>query len=203
MIIEPINEYIFLSRRENSETYTYIFNLPEVVLLFDLPNYCAEIYEYITSLKKPVKALLSSGVAGIRDGVMWQQAGVEVYIHEADKNNTLLEMSPNIVFRYMPSFDYNIQIISTPGYTMGSVCLLDMTTKSLCTGNTIVTDNKGNIENFITESMSETDILLRNESYKNLLQYDFDSILPAQGKRIAHNARVTIQNYLKKTSHLS
>ena len=52
---------------------TYLIDLDDKVVLFDLPTYSKEIDSYFHSLNKPLLAILSHGPCGIKDGRIWQK----------------------------------------------------------------------------------------------------------------------------------
>ena len=88
-------------------------------------------------------------------------------------------MKPDILFTSDPEFDKNIEVIHTPGHSAGSICVLDKSTKSLFTGDTIYGDKNGNIRDVTKERQSYYENLEdRIRSCKSLLNYDFEHIYP-------------------------
>ncbi|WP_335964518.1 hypothetical protein [Galbibacter sp. PAP.153] len=106
--IYEINNQHFYSEK----VHTYLIELDDKVLLFDIPTYSDEIKEFITSFKKPAFVILSHGSCGISDGTKWQkEIGLKVYAHEADANHPWLRMKPDVFFTEMPKLGENIEVI--------------------------------------------------------------------------------------------
>lgn len=177
---------------------TYLIDLPDKVVLFDLPTYSEEIGVYFRSLNKPLIAILSHGSCGIKDGEIWQKKfNLHVYLHELDINNEWLELKPNYTFTTAPKIDDSLEIIHTPGHSPGSVCLLHKDSKSLFTGDTVAGDQNGGVRNFLKDPDASGDLRLRFDSCKKLIEYDFDKILPFHFEVILKNAKVVIKRFIE------
>jgi len=110
--IYEINEQYFYS----SKVHTYLIELDDQILLFDIPTYSDEVKEFIQSFNKPVIALLSHGSCGIEDGIKWQQEiGLTVYAHQADERHPWIRMRPDVLFAELPHFDDDVEVIHVPG----------------------------------------------------------------------------------------
>lgn len=190
-----LNEQYFYS----SKVYTYVFELPESVLLFDLPTYSKDLEQWLLSFKKPINAVLSHGSCGIPDGSIWQEkTGVKVYLHKADAQHPWLMMQVDELFSDLPRFDNKLQIIHTPGHSGGSVCLLDKQNRALFTGDTIYGNEEGVIRDISKEQSEDYENPIdRMNSCKQLLSYNFDNIYPFHYKMIIGHAKTALEDYLK------
>jgi len=194
--IYELNEQYFYS----SKVHTYLLDLKNCILLFDLPTYSEALEKYLLSFDKPINAVLSHGSCGIEDGRIWQQKiGVKVYGHQADENHPWIRMKPDVLFVEMPVFGENVEVLHTPGHSAGSICLLETTTKSLFTGDTIYGDKEGKIRDIRKENYAEYEnIEDRLVSCKSLLNYDFDNIYPFHYEILEKNGKELLQEYLNR-----
>jgi len=192
-IYEINNQYFY-----GEKVHTYLIELDDKVLLFDIPTHSKETEDFITSFEKPVFAILSHGSCGISDGTKWQnEIGLKVYAHKADTNHPWLRMNPNVFFLDMPEFGENIEVIHTPGHSAGSICVLETHTKSLFTGDTFYGDKNGNVKDFNKESSADYENPSnRIESCKNLLNYDFENVYPFHYEIMKGNSKEKLREYL-------
>lgn len=178
---------------------TYLMDLEDKAVLFDLPTYSKEIELYLQSLNKPLTAILSHGPCGIKDGKVWQKKlNLQVYLHKLDINNEWLLLKPDHTFTYSPSIDKSLEIIQTPGHSPGSVCLLHKDSKSLFTGDTFAGNPDGSVRNFLKDPDASGDLQQRLESCKKLRKLDFDKVLPFHYEMILKNAKVALQKFVGK-----
>lgn len=174
-IYEINNQYFY-----GAKVHTYLIELQNKVLLFDIPTYSDSIKEFVRSFDKPVYAILSHGSCGIEDGTRWQdEIDLKVYAHKNDENHPWIRMKPDALFEEIPFFDSSIEVIHVPGHSAGSICVLEETTKSLFTGDTFYGNDQGLIRDFTTETQRAHENLERRiESCKKLLGYDFQNVYP-------------------------
>lgn len=188
------NQYFY-----GEKVATYLINLDNKVVLFDLPTYSEEIESYLRSLNKPLMAILSHGPCGIKDGKIWQKnLKLQVYLHKLDINNQWLELKPDHTFAILPDIDKSIEIIHTPGHTPGSVCLLHKDSRSLFTGDTFAGDKDGSVRNFLEDPDASGNLQLRLKSCKKLMQFEFSKVLPFHYEMIAKNTKVALQKFVEK-----
>lgn len=182
------------------KVHTYVLDLPDKVLLFDLPVYDEALRRSFESRNKPVVALLSHGSCGIEDGTKWQQKiGLKVFAHKLDAKHPWLKMKPDVFFETPPRLAPHLEIIHSPGHSAGSVCLFDSSTKSLLTGDTIHGNKDGSIRDFTTskpESYEDPD--LRLASCRKLLGIGFQSIYPFHYNPILGDARQKLSSFLER-----
>lgn len=115
------NQYFY-----GEKVHTYLLELEDKVLLYDIPIYSSEVEEFIKSFDKPAHAIISHGSCGIADGAKWQEKiGLKVYAHKADENHPWLRMKPDVFFSEMPEFGEHIEVIHTPGHSAGAICVLE------------------------------------------------------------------------------
>ncbi|MEM7104239.1 MAG: MBL fold metallo-hydrolase, partial [Bacteroidota bacterium] len=180
--------------------HTYLIELEDKVLLFDIPTYSEDIENFIMSFKKPAIAIISHGSCGIADGTKWQKKiNLKVYSHMADANHPWLRMKPDFFFTKLPVFGKNIEVIHTPGHSAGSICVLEKSSKSLFTGDTIYGDKNGKIRDFINESPADYENPSdRVESCHKLIAYDFENVYPFHYEVIEGDGKEALKEYLNK-----
>lgn len=177
---------------------TYLIDLEDKAVLFDLPTYSEEIESYLQTLNKPLIAILSHGPCGIKDGKIWQKKlNLQVYLHKLDTNNEWLSLTPDHTFVTPPSIDKSLEIIHTPGHSPGSVCLLHNNSKSLFTGDTFASNPDGSVRNFLKDPDASGDLQLRLKSCKELTKFNFDKVLPFHYEMILSNAKVSLNSFIK------
>ena len=188
------NQYFY-----GEKVHTYLIELNDKVLLFDIPTYSEEVKEFILSFRKPAFAILSHGSCGISDGTKWQEIiGLKVYAHKGDTNHPWLKMKPDVFFTQMPEFGESIEIIHTPGHSSGSICLLEKSSKSLFTGDTFYGDKNGAVRDFSAENPAAYENPAeRIQSCRNLLKYDFVNVYPFHYEFIVENSKEKLSGYLK------
>lgn len=193
-IYEINNQYFY-----SEKVHTYLIELENNVLLFDIPTYSKDIEDFITSFNKPASAIISHGSCGIADGTKWQEKiGLKVYAHKADIDHPWLKMKPDVFFTKMPVFGDNIEVIHTPGHSAGAICVLEKTSKSLFTGDTFYGDKNGEIKDFTQENPADYENPSdRIKSCKKLLRYDFDNIYPFHYEIIRGKGKELLTEYLK------
>ncbi len=197
--IERINSRAirFLNQRfYSSKVGTYAIELPESILLVDLPTHTPELEEMLRAYDRPVRCILSHGSCGIPDGTIWQnRLDMEVWMHEADRSSEWLKMKPDVLFTKPPYFADDIEFLHTPGHNPGSVCVLDHATKTLFTGDTLA--GRGGRILDIRNDPHDEDGALRLKSVRSLLDQDFDSIHPFHDEPIAAGAKERLREYLE------
>lgn len=193
-IYEINNQYFY-----GEKVHTYLIELPDKVLLFDIPTYSKEIEAFILSFNKPPFAVISHGSCGIDDGTKWQEKiSLKVYAHKKDEHHPWINMQPDVLFTEMPKFDTTIEVIPTPGHSAGSICVLEKNTKSLFTGDTFYGDKNGRVADFTKGHQAEYENLEdRIASCKNLLEYDFENVYPFHNEFIKKSGRQRLQEFLK------
>jgi len=193
--IYEINNQFFYSE----EVHTYLIELDDKVLLFDIPIYSEEIEKFILSFNKPAYAIISHGSCGIKDGTKWQEKiGLKIYAHKNDENHPWIRMKPDVLFTTTPNFADNIEVIHTPGHSAGSICVLEKNSKSLFSGDTFHGNENGEIIDFTQESQSEYENLKdRISSCKKLLTYDFVNVYPFHYEIIREEGKESLRKFLK------
>lgn len=193
--IYEINDQYFYEEK----VHTYLIELNDKVLLFDIPTYSKEVKEFILTFNKPSYAILSHGSCGIEDGIKWQnEIGTKVYAHKNDEKHPWIRMKPDVLFVEMPKFDQSVEVIHVPGHSAGSICVLETKSKSLFTGDTFYGNENGEIIDFTKESQSDYKNLdERIKSCKNLLNYEFENVYPFHNKIILKKGKQQLREFLK------
>ena len=97
-IYEINNQYFY-----GEKVHTYLIELNDKVLLFDIPTYTNELKEFIMSFIKRPYAIISHGSCGIEDRIKWQKnIGLKVYAHKKDEKHPWIRMKPDVLFTEMP-----------------------------------------------------------------------------------------------------
>ena len=181
------------------QVHTYLIDLKENVLLFDIPTYSREVKAFILSFGKPVNAIISHGSCGIEDGTRWQkEIALKVYAHKNDETHPWIRMQPDVWFTEVPNFDESIEVIHTPGHSAGSICVIDNRSNSLFTGDTFYGDEAGNVKDFTLERQAEYENLDdRIQSCKKLLDYEFVNVYPFHYEIILKKGKEKLGEFLK------
>ena len=192
-IYEINNQYFY-----GEKVHTYLIELSDKVLLFDIPTYSEDVKKFILSFNKPPYSIISHGSCGIDDGTKWQkEIGLKVYAHQYDENHPWIRMKPDFLFTEMPKFDNMIEVIHVPGHSAGSICVLEKKSKSLFTGDTFYGNEKGGIRDFTKESQSDYENLEdRIKSCKNLLNYDFENVYPFHYEIILKKGKQQLKEFI-------
>ena len=193
-VYEINNQYFY-----GEKVHTYLIELEDKILLFDIPTYSEEVREFLLSFKKTPYAIISHGSSGIEDGTKWQnEIGLKVYAHKFDENHPWIRMKPDVLFTKMPNFDKTIEVIHVPGHSAGSICVLDYKSKSLFTGDTFYGNGKGAIRDFTKESQADYENLEnRIKSCKNLVKYEFENVYPFHYEIIEKKGKQQLKEFLK------
>lgn len=200
---------IFIKQEENiyeinnqhfygEKVHTYLIELEDKVLLFDIPIYSEGVKEFILSFNKPPYAIISHGSCGISDGTKWQKSiGLKVFAHKNDEKHPWIRMNPDVLFTEMPKFDNTIEVIHVPGHSAGSICLLEKKSKSLFSGDTFYGNKNGEIIDFTKERQSDYENLEdRIKSCKNLLNFDFENVYPFHYEIIRKEGKQKLKEFL-------
>lgn len=174
---------------------TYLIELDNKIILFDLPTFSKELKEEIKLIAKDkeILCILSHGSCGISDGTIWQkELGVKVYLHKNDTNHSWLRMQPNILFDEIPLIDSSVEIIHTPGHSDGSVCLIHHPSKTMFTGDSIYSKDG---KTLVIDDVAE----LKSKSLFKFLDYDFKNIFPFHYLELKNSAKENLRVLLSKT----
>ncbi len=194
-VYEINNQYFY-----GEKVHTYLIELDDKVLLFDIPTYSKEIDDFVSSFEKPAYAILSHGSCGIADGTKWQkEIGLKVHAHKADTHHPWLRMQPDVFFTEMPVFGEQVEVIHTPGHSAGAICVLEKTSKSLFTGDTFYGNTNGEIRDFTQENTADYENPVeRIASCKKLLNYDFENVYPFHYEIIEGNGKEKLMEFLSE-----
>ncbi len=173
----------------------YLIELSNKVVLFDVPTYTKEIFEYLKSFEKPLVAILSHGSTGIADGSIWQEKlGLKIYLHKLDQKNAWLNLKPDVFFEKEFEIEKTLKVITTPGHSLGSVCLFYEKEKIIFTGDTFGGEGNGLVRNFLKDG--DGNLKLRFKSCKELLKLNFEKALPFHYEMILNNAKDKLKDFI-------
>lgn len=202
---EPVTTKLFDTiYKVNNQTFygeavhTYIIELTDKLLWYDIPTWSEELEKFLTAFNKPSYAVLSHGSCGIDDAAKWQKRiKLKVYLHQGDKDHPWLMMKPDSLFSATPYFADNIKVIHTPGHSPGSICVLETTTKTLFTGDTFMPLKTGEIEDFTRQKPEDyEDFTLRIRSCKELAALDFENVLPFHYSILLKEGKKSLQKFI-------
>jgi glyoxylase-like metal-dependent hydrolase (beta-lactamase superfamily II) len=181
------------------EVGVYLVEMPEHVVLIDIPVFTPEAVAFVHSFEKPIEAIGTHGPTIISDTVRWQrEVGVRVALHEKDRNDIWLRGAPDRLFSEKRHRVGRLEVIHTPGHSDGSVCILDPVTGALFTGDTVAATPRGMIRDLDRDSTHDTDSSQRILSAKNLCNETFSSILPFHYSPLIGEAHEALKRYLSK-----
>lgn len=177
-----------------------MLDLPDKLLLFDLPEYNEELKNYFLSFSKPMYAILSHGSCGIADGSRWQKhTGLQVYLDEKDAEHPWLRMQPDQLYNQPPVFAAHLMVINTPGHSAGSTCLYDRQNKILFSGDTVEPMENGEIYDFTQNRPKEyEDFEKQLKSIKQLSELEVDHIMPFHRHILMDGAKQALASFLEK-----
>lgn len=176
------------------EVGVYLIELNNEVVLFEIPSFSQENKDFVLSFSKPVKCYLSHGSTGIEAGEKWQQEiDLEIQLHKNDDGYSWLRIKPDVLFTERCKTE-EYEIIFTPGHTDGSVCLLHYSTRTLFTGDTL--DGSRNEIRDIYSSSHDDDFDQKIKSLRELLNYDFENILPFHYGMVIEGAKEKLEKAL-------
>lgn len=89
----------------------------------------------------------------------------------------------------------DLTTIYTPGHTQGSVCFYNEKEKVLFSGDTLLTDSKGNVK-FAGKSISYDLDLTRKSVESRIKDLDYEVLLPGHGPPITSGASVKVRELL-------
>lgn len=205
MLLTEIDTNIYRFENQtfyNEKVETYLINLSDKAILFDLPTYSSEIESYLRSLNKPLLGILSHAPCGIQDGQVWQRnLNLRIYLHESDLGNEWLSLKPDSTFINPPHIDNAIELIHTPGHTPGSICMLHKDSKCLFSGDTFSGNANGSVRNFLKDPDANGNLQLRLKSCKRLLALNFEKVLPFHYEMILNKAKDSLKNFLEESAN--
>jgi glyoxylase-like metal-dependent hydrolase (beta-lactamase superfamily II) len=179
------------------EVGVYLVEMPERVVLIDIPAFTPDAVTFVHSFEKPIEAIATHGPTIISDTGRWQrEVGVRVALHEKDRNDIWLQGAPDRLFSEKRHRVGRLEVIHAPGHSDGSVCILDPVTGALFTGDTVAATTRGTIRDLGRDSTHDTDSSQRMLSVEQLSNEAFSSILPFHYSPIIGEAHEALQRYL-------
>jgi len=180
------------------EVGVYLIELPDRVVLIDIPAFRPDAVEFVRSFHKPVEAIATHGPTIIQDTTHWQrEVGVQVSLHERDREDIWLSGTPDVLFSEERRRVGRLEVIHTPGHSDGSVCILDPKTGALFSGDTVAATTRGEIRDLMRGSAHDADSKQRLKSASKLVGENFLSILPFHYSPLMGEARKVLLDYFK------
>lgn len=185
------NTYRFNNERFYGERVgRYLIELPEQVVLIEVPRWRAHSAEFVREFRKPIVCIATHGSTVIADAQLWQrELSTTVILHAHDKNHPWIAGNPDRLFTEPRIQVGRLEVIHTPGHSHGSVCILDPETKALFTGDTLAGDARGRLRDPHLPDSHDEDGEARLRSVTSLVALDFESILPFHYHHIIGGAR--------------
>lgn len=197
-MLEKINDF---THRINGQSYynekvgIYLIELENLMVLVDIPKYTDKQRKEIMNFGKPIICILTHGASGIEDGKLWQKhADVKIYCNVLDKHSKWLKLIPDIYYEIIPFISEHLKIINTPGHTEGSICIYDVRTKTLFSGDTIYGNENRNIRFKQNGSVENYAKLIT--SYKYISTFDIRNIYPFHYKPIINFENSKLIGYI-------
>lgn len=177
---------------------SYLIEEKDCVVLVDGPQNLTEEHEdFILHFGKPIHLFMTHGPTAGEGKVLQKKYKAKVYLHKKDKDSEWLTIKPDVLFSKSFKLSKNLTVTHTPGHTPGSSVLLDHQNKSMFTGDHLEGDAKGEIYDFIKHDDGYSGNPTRRlASAKELLQYDFEKILPFHYEMILKNAKQLLRQFI-------
>lgn len=204
-LIQPrvynFTDQLFFSEQVN----IYLIQSTEKIILIDIPTYSFATEKILKKFNKPIIAILTHGPTGIADVELWRKKiDIQILLHADDQSNPWLKISPDILITTQEyHISETIKVIHCKGHTPGSVCILDVYSRCLFTGDTIQGNMDSQIVSFLDKNTSspEEDTTLRFQSCIELLKYSFESIMPFHYFPILSNAHTLLSQFVESNKN--
>lgn len=181
------------------EVGVYLIELPDRVVLIDIPAFHPDAVEFVRSFTKPVEAIATHGPTITQDTAHWQkELGVRVALHTLDREDIWLSGTPDTLFSEPRYRVGRLEVLHTPGHSDGSVCVLDRHTGALFSGDTVAATTRGDIRDFVRGSIHDTNSTQRVESVRHLAREKFGAILPFHYAPLIGEAGAKLRQYLDR-----
>jgi glyoxylase-like metal-dependent hydrolase (beta-lactamase superfamily II) len=181
------------------EVGVYLIELPDRVVLIDIPAFRPDAVAFIRSFYKPVEAIATHGPTIIQDTAHWQrELGIQVALHTLDQDDIWLRGTPDRLFSAARQGVGRLEVIHTPGHSDGSVCILDRDTGALFTGDTVAAKANGRVRDLVRDSSHDADSKQKMMSVIKLAQEKFKAILPFHYSPLIGEARDKLMQYLEQ-----
>ncbi|MCO5608833.1 hypothetical protein L7F22_063050 [Adiantum nelumboides] len=200
-IINQAGVYLCGYHSEKSYGATpYLVKMLEGNIMIDSPRFTETLAQRIEALGG-VRTMFLTHMDDVADHAAWQKRfKCERIIHKEDvrqdTNDVEIKLEGSGPWSIYPEVD----LIHTPGHTMGSVCLLHKPLGILFTGDHLAISDDGESLTMFRE-YSKLSVALQIESVRALLPLNFTWILPGHGRRLffkdTEEKNRVIDNFLK------
>ncbi|KAI5678288.1 hypothetical protein M9H77_09238 [Catharanthus roseus] len=165
---------------------SYLIVRPEGNILIDSPRYTERLAENIKKMGG-ARYMFLTHQDDVADHEKWSdQLGCERILHLQDVNLSTANVEVRLEGTGPWCLDDDITLIHTPGHSEGSVSLFYKSKKVLFTGDHLLMDEFGLT---IMEKYNWFSVSTQLDSVRNLLEWDFEWILPGHGRRVQFQSR--------------
>lgn len=186
----PINEErlpgIYLCGYHSEKSYgatPYLLKLPDGNIMIDSPRFTERLAERIESLGG-IQTMFLTHLDDVADHAAWHKRfGCERIIHKEDVRSNTVDVETKLEGTGPWNISPGIDLIHTPGHTMGSVCLMHKPLGILFTGDHLALADDGETLTMFRQ-YSKLSVDMQIESVRALLPLNFTWILPGHGRRI-------------------
>jgi glyoxylase-like metal-dependent hydrolase (beta-lactamase superfamily II) len=181
---------------------TYAIEQEDAVYCFDIPQDTHDNREAFVTFSKPVRAIMShgsisNGVETTRNSLRDEGIDFEIWLHEADIDNSWLRIQPDVLLADNDrQISEDLTLIFTPGHSKGSVCLHSKESNIIFSGDSLGGTKRGDIRPFKQKTNELSDDIFFS-SLRKLLQYDFKTMHPFHYDPI-RDAKTKLSKYISK-----
>ncbi|KAI5062373.1 hypothetical protein GOP47_0022912 [Adiantum capillus-veneris] len=161
----------------------YLVKMSKGNIMIDSPRFTVHLAQHIEALGG-VHTIFLTHLDDVADHAAWQQHfHCERIIHEEDVRQDTVDVETKLKGSGPWSIFPEVDLIHTPGHTMGSVCLLYKPLGILFTGDHLAIDDDGESLTMFRE-YSKLSVAMQIESVRALLSLNFTWVLPGHGRRV-------------------
>ena len=160
---------------------------------------CGKILDAVGEIGKPLKAIIlthghldhTGSLKCLRERT---EAVIAAHRDEVEGIAEKTGIEPDVKLQDGEVFE-RFKVLHKPGHTRGSICLLDEGTKSLFVGDLVVERN-GRLEE--VPQQYSLDPEMNRKRIVELLEVDFENLLPAHGKPLLKNGKEKVEELVKR-----
>ncbi|WP_297071155.1 MBL fold metallo-hydrolase [Thermococcus sp.] len=160
---------------------------------------CEKVMDAVKGLKKPLKTIiLTHGhldhTGSLRCLKERTGAAVAAHVDEVALVEESAAITPEVKLKDGDTIE-GFMVLHKPGHSPGSICLLDDEKKSLFVGDLVI-ERGGKLEE--VPHQYSLDPEMNRKRIVELLEVDFENLLPAHGKPLVGNGKEKLEELVKR-----